>query len=133
MKNDQFRLRLLPNYFKKIGIGILVLTVLFFALRLFNAISLDKTLVLTVSTSGILVSLLILAMSKEKIEDELTAHIRLLSLGLSFIAGVVFIIITPFTAILFGASGESFKSSSSILIFMFIMYFTSFRSRLKKR
>lgn len=133
MKNDQFRLRLLPNYFKKFGIGLLVLTVVFFSLRLFNAISLDKTIVLTVSTSGALVSLLILAMSKEKIEDELTAHIRLLSLGLSFIAGVVAVVIIPFISMLIGTPGGSFQSSPSILIFMFIMYFTSFRSRLKKR
>ncbi|MDD4728992.1 MAG: hypothetical protein PHN55_09625 [Dysgonamonadaceae bacterium] len=133
MKNNQFRLRLLPNYFKKIGLGILVLTVLFFSLRLFNVLSFDKTLVLTISIRGVLVSLLILAMSKEKLEDELTAHIRLLSLGLSFITGVVAVIILPFIAMLIGTSGESFQSSSSILIFMFIMYFTSFRSRLKKR
>ncbi|MDD2475522.1 MAG: hypothetical protein PHI32_06395, partial [Dysgonamonadaceae bacterium] len=100
---------------------------------LFNVLSFDKTLVLTISIRGVLVSLLILAMSKEKLEDELTAHIRLLSLGLSFITGVVAVIILPFIAMLIGTSGESFQSSSSILIFMFIMYFTSFRSRLKKR
>ena len=133
MKNNQFRLRLLPNHFKKIGVGILVLTVLFFSLRLFNVLSFDKTLLLTISTRGILISLLIVAMSEEKIEDELTAYIRLDSLGASFIAVVVIVIITPLTAMLFGASEESFQSSSSILILMFMMYFISFRSRLKKR
>lgn len=133
MKNDQFRLRLLPNCFKKIGIGILVLTVLFFALRLFNVLSFDKILVLTISINGVLISLLIVAISEEKIEDELTAQIRLVSLGASFITGVVAVITSPFLAMLIGASGESFQSSSSILIFMFMMYFISFRSRLKKR
>lgn len=133
MENDQLRLRLLPNYFKKIGIGILVLTVLFFSLRLFSVISLDKTLVLTISIRGILVSLLMLAMSEEKIEDELTAYIRLVSLGTTFLGGVVVVITSPFIAMLIGTSGDSFKSSSSILMFMLMMYFISFRSHLKKR
>ena len=133
MKNDEFRLRLLPNYFKKIGIGILVLTVSFFSLRLFSVLSFGKTLVLTISIRGVLVSLLILAMSKEKIEDELTAHIRLLSLGLTFIGGVVVVITSPFISMLIGTSGESFQNSSSILVFMLMMYFISFRSHLKKR
>ncbi|MDD2475523.1 MAG: hypothetical protein PHI32_06400 [Dysgonamonadaceae bacterium] len=132
MKNNQFRLRLLPNYFKKIGIGILVLTILFFLLRRFNVISLDKTLVLTISSTGVIISLLLLAMSEERIEDELTNHIRLISFVSAFIMGSIFVIVKPYSAMLFDAE-ESYKSSASILIFMFVMYFMIFRFQLKKR
>ena len=110
-----------------------MLTVIFFALRLFNVISLDKILLMRISIRGILLSLLIVASSEEKIEDELTAHIRLVSLSASFFAGVVVVITSPFITMLIGTSEDSFQSSSSFLIFMFIMYFISFRSRLKKR
>lgn len=53
MGNDQFRLRLLPTDFKKVGLVILVLSVLFFFLRISDVLTIDKLLVLIITKTGV--------------------------------------------------------------------------------
>ena len=133
MKNNQLRLRLLPNYFKKIGIGILVLTFLFIFVNKFNILTVEKTIAIIIYKTGLLLSFLILAMSEEKIEDELTAHIRLLSLALTLYASAFYVIISFFWSLLFGGNPEVSGNASLFMCLIYGLYLISFRRRLKYR
>ena len=133
MGNDQFRLRLLPTNFKKVGLGVLVLSVLFFFLRISDVLTIDKLLVLIITKTGVLVSLLLLALTKNKVEDELTSRIRLNAFASSFIFGVGIIIVEPFVKLLFHHRFFSDTGATGLLIAMFIFYFGTYYSMLKKR
>lgn len=132
-KYKQSELRLLPRYFNKIGIGIFLIIGLIIALTLVDILKIDPDILLTITKSGILVGLLILAMTKIKTEDELTLRIRLKSLGFAFIFGVGYTIIEPFINLLFQNSFITKRSVSELLITMLLVYFVIFHSMLKKR
>ena len=132
MGNNQFELRLLPNYFKKIGVGILVLSVLFYLLWTYKILTIDKLVVLTISKAGIIFSLMILSWTKTKMEDELTTRLRLIAFASSFGYGGVFIIAGSFME-LFGVEFELHKNVAFIIGFMYMSYFSTFYQMLKRR
>lgn len=76
----------LPNKFKKFGVGIIFISV---AVIVANILSINNFDVKLIAKYGILVGLLIISISKEKIEDELMVHLRMQSYTFAFIAGVV--------------------------------------------
>ena len=131
--NEQTELRLLPRYFNKIGIGIILIIGLIIALTVLDVFKIDSDFLLTISKSGILVSLLILAMTKIKIEDELSSRIRLKSLGFAFIFGVGYSIAEPFVNLIFHNSFTTERSVTELLITMLLVYFVIFHSLLRKR
>lgn len=136
MRNNQVRLRLLPNYFKKIGLGILVITVLFFLLWRYKILTIDKTLVLTISKAGIIVSLMILSWTKTKMEDELIVKLRLIAFAISFGLGGFLIISGSFMELL-GLDNKIlnvlYNNATFIVVSMYISYFSSFYQMLKNR
>jgi len=93
--------RLLPNYFKKIGIGFLfafiILELLYFYQKKFDpAIYENYRDIYDILFSDILIiGLFFISIAKEKIEDELIMLIRLQSIAKAFILGIVFVIGTP--------------------------------------
>lgn len=131
-KNHQ-DLRLLPVHFKKVAFGIFILSVLFIVLTISKVITVDKDIVKIISKTGILVSLLLLALTKNKIEDELTSRIRLKAFASSFVFGVAYVIVEPFVSLLFKDGFLSDKGVTEVLITMFLFYFMTFYSMLKKR
>ena len=133
MKKNHPHIRLLPNYCKKIGIGILVLTVLFLFLWVYKIIIADKSFLIRILNMSLLSSLLILAWSEEKIEDELTTYVRLVCLAATFCSVAIIVIIEPFSALIFGFTSVIFEKPSLLVTCMFIMYFIIFRTRLKYR
>ncbi|TVQ87940.1 MAG: hypothetical protein EA393_09835 [Bacteroidetes bacterium] len=123
MNKSQNDLRLLPAIFKKIGFTILLLSVLWAALSVSKILSIDKGLAGTLFESGILISLLLLALTRNKTEDELTLKIRLKALAGSFIYGVVFVIFEPLISLLFGGNFLFDIGATQLLISMFLFYF----------
>lgn len=81
----------LPNWFKKIGIGIILISIVAFFMNKFSIEDIDIKLI---SKYGILVGLLLISISKEKIEDELITSLRMQSYTFSFIAGVIITLLT---------------------------------------
>ena len=82
----------LPNSFKKIGTGIAILSFLFLLL---NKFVMDQEIFRIIGRYGILLGLLFVSLSKEKIEDELIASLRMQSYTLAFIAGVLVAMVQP--------------------------------------
>lgn len=135
MKNNSIQvLRLLPNYFKKIGF-ILFLGSLIFIISTINSLATypkNIDFIRLISFDITILSMLIMAMSKEKIEDELTQFVRLRSFAAAFIIGVVTFIIKPFTNYIFRDNYDYIDMEGGELIsFMFIVYFITYYSNLK--
>lgn len=76
-----------------------------------------------ISSSLILLGLSIIALTKNKIEDEFTMLLRLKALGAAFIFGLVYVLISPFLNLIFGDDVNEYPSSLSIMMSMLLFYF----------
>ncbi|HKB45448.1 MAG TPA: hypothetical protein VKC90_13705 [Chitinophagaceae bacterium] len=98
MKNDTKTIRLLPNYFKWIGVGMMILVgLLLIAVKLFKIeLPQNQKEILMVSTLRFfLLGLFVIALARDKIEDELTLLLRLKAMGFIFTLVIVTVIIQP--------------------------------------
>lgn len=113
----------LPHHFKKIGIGIFVLSFLGIMSKLF--IDGDSTLINEISKKGLLIGMLLISISKEKIEDELTIKLRAQSYTIAFIIGVIYALVMPYVE--YGVSnavhsgGETFKDLGDFQVLLFML------------
>lgn len=90
--------RLLPNYFKKIGLGTILLVIFcaFYCVKIREQVSEEYANILaTVFIDFIIIGLLLLALAREKIEDELLMLIRLESMANAFIFSVLYVVVVP--------------------------------------
>jgi len=133
MNKIQTGSQLLPVYFKKIAFGIIITTVLFEALSYSKILMIDKELLNTISRSGILISLLLLALTRSKIEDELTLNIRIRAFAGSFAFGVGILIVEPFVNLIFDGSFSSDIGSTQLIMTMLCFYFLMFFKMKKNR
>lgn len=98
MEKYQPQLRLLPNYFKKIGLGIILLVILcaLYCIKYREQVSEQYTNILaTVFIDFIIIGLLLFALARERIDDELLMLIRLQSMAYAFIFSVLYVVIPP--------------------------------------
>lgn len=83
----------LPNYFKKVGWTLVILSLIsLFATKLFEG---DFDLLKTILKNLMLLGLLIVTLSKEKIEDEYIENLRSMAFRCAFILGVIYVLIQP--------------------------------------
>jgi len=120
----------LPNRFIKIGIGIFIVTfVSFFVLKL---ISLNSDFTKLILRSIMLISLLVISVSKDKEEDEMVKLIRVQSYALAFVIGVLFAVIQPVINYLVGLVVSTDKTiytnlgDFQVLIFMLMIQLNFF-------
>lgn len=136
-QKHQPQLRLLPNYFKKIGIGlflfaIIVLKLLNFFLKELNPIWFENyhDFLRIIRFDIAIIGLLLFAFAKDKIEDELTLLLRLQSIAYAFIFGVLFVLIRPFFDFIDGGQ-ISEVDGRLIITIMLVMYIFTFILRKK--
>jgi hypothetical protein len=126
MKNSNFYnspIRLLPVYFKKIGLVLVLLTAAFpilFKISSAEVLLSNKELLKIIVRSLFMIGLTLIGFSKDKIEDELTMIIRMKAIIMSFIYGLVFAITSPLLAYFTDVSTHD--EASVIFIQMLIMY-----------
>lgn len=82
----------LPNYFKKIGY---VLFILSFLVLVTNQFIIQQLTITIMAKYGLLTGMLIYSVSKEKIEDELIIKLRMQSYTFAFVIAVVYTLIQP--------------------------------------
>ncbi|WP_340076445.1 hypothetical protein [Leptobacterium sp. I13] len=88
------KLKLLPNVYKKIGWGLLITAIIvLIALKLIPG---EIEIAKDITKKALLVSLLFLSVSRDKIEDELTIKLRAHSYSLAFVMGVIYALIQPY-------------------------------------
>jgi hypothetical protein len=124
-------LKLLPNRVK--GVAIILVVITFFALIAGKFLFSDYHTVRLLIKNLLLVSLLLVSISRDKIEDELTLVLRLQSYAFAFIAGVVYAMVQPVANLLveFLINNEAATfvelSITQVLFFMLLVqlsYFT---------
>jgi hypothetical protein len=128
----------LPHVYLKIGIAIVVASILVMFWRAF-AMDGDTELLKTILKKTLLVGMLIMSVSKDRQEDELTVMLRMQSYALAFVIGVIYALVMPYVD--YGVSnvvkpeGETLKDLGDfqVLIFMLMIqlgfYHTSKRYR----
>ena len=115
----------LPSYYKKIGVGLIILS--FIALVLLSAFATDVDLMRSIFRKGLLIGLLMVSLAKEEIEDELTIKLRTQSYSMAFICGVLYAVIQPYVNYLFNAQVKmkdvpySDLGDFQVLIFMLLI------------
>lgn len=133
-KISNFRL---PYSFKKIGIIVFILSFIALMSKIF--ISENSEIITEISKKGLLIGMLLISISRDKIEDELTVKLRAQSYAIAFIVGVMYALVMPYVE--FGVSnivhsgGEKFKDLGDfqVLIFMLMIqlmfYYTLKKAR----
>ena len=121
---------LLPNYYKKVGISLLILSLITLMTRKY--LIEDGELIRQIAKKGMLLSLLLITISKEKIEDELIIKLRGQAFAFAFVAGVIYTLIQPLINYLVALVIRPEKAVLNglddfiILWFMLVMYLTFF-------
>ncbi|MBC8754973.1 hypothetical protein H2O64_09845 [Kordia sp. YSTF-M3] len=128
----------LPHTFKKFGVALVALSILFlFARKLFD---IDVAITLKfILKRVVLVGLLIIAISKEKVEDEMIRTIRGQAFSMAFIAGVVYTLIQPLINYIVALFVEKDKEPLTdvgdfqvlwFLLTMYLLFFYMIKKRL---
>lgn len=83
----------LPHFYKNIGLGLLLLS--FIVLTISKFVEFEVQWIPPVMNHAMLIGLLIISLSREKIEDELIETLRSKSYALAFIIGVLYTLMQP--------------------------------------
>ena len=116
-------LNLLPNYFKKIGLGFILASVVFVVSVKISGIhptAEKKEMMKTISRDVVLLGMMFIAFSKEKDEDELTMLIRMKALASAFVYIVIFKIVSDVFGII---DQELIENMNGYFFQMMIWYF----------
>ncbi len=84
----------LPAQYKKIGIAVTIIS--FIGLFVLGYIDNEPEILRDLIKKSILVGLLIISISKDSIEDELTIKLRGKSYAMAFVFGVVYALVQPY-------------------------------------
>lgn len=133
MEKTKNELKLFPNYFKKIGLGIILLDIIFVVIvGLFfketDFIQSNKKYMGIFSYDFLLIGIAVICFTKEKIEDERTVALRTQSMAIAFVFGIGFTIFSPFTSLIFENSIE-FQESRQVTFIMLGTYLFYFIAR----
>ncbi len=120
-RKDTSTAALLPAIFKKVGLALILLTVLsIVSIKLLN-IELSQTLkelLPTITLNLVIAGLLLISLTRDKEEDEMTLSLRWKAMVWAFIAASVYVIITPLANLLFKQSTH--VTGQHIVLFMLI-------------
>lgn len=128
--NKYKRFLVLPNYFKKIGLVIFIISLVF--VLAVGFLTEGNETIKQIGKNITLISLLIIVLSKEKIEDELIEKLRGQAFTLAFITGVIYAIFQPYINYLVAAVVKPEKAVFEqlgdfvILWFMLVVYLCFF-------
>ena len=80
--------------YKTIGFGLMILSVI--SLIILSILTGEIEFMKSLAKNGLLISMLIISISKDKVEDEFTIQLRAKSYSLAFVIGVIYAIIQPY-------------------------------------
>ncbi len=121
----------LPNYFKKIGWTIFGVTLIL--VLIFKIIENPNPIISTICKKGMLVGLLVIALAREKVEDEMIEKLRGKSFSAAFIFGVLYALVQPLVNYFVGVTINSEPTTYSdlgdfqVLWFMLFIYVMLFK------
>lgn len=114
----------LPHGFMTIGIAIIIASIVGMCVRAF-ALEGDLIWLKQLLQKTLLVGMLIMSMSKDKVEDEMTITLRAQSYAIAFVVGVIYALVMPYVE--YGVSnvvhsgGEAFKDLGDFQVLLFML------------
>ncbi len=124
MKKKYRKLNLLPFYFRNIGLGIIGIALFAALIKLTGWSDLESSPELrTILETSLLIGLLLITLSKGRIEDERTIEIRMQLYTAAFIYGVVVTIIAKVLNFIEFFHSEKEITAFHLLFQMFAFYF----------
>jgi hypothetical protein len=123
---------LLPVYFKKIGIVVIVLS--FLPLIIVKAFDIEliksqKELFKTLTLNILILGMVFIAWSRDKIEDEMTMSIRLSSMAWTFLWAVLLVVIKPLFDFLFYGTSSVFTAQPLVIMMLFYYLFVFYQKK----
>ena len=114
----------LPNLYLKIGIYIAAASIILMFARAF-VFEGDTVWLKLLLQKALLVGLLIMSISKDKIEDEMTVQLRAQSYMIAFVFGVVFALVMPNVEFIVSnivhSGGEAYKDLGDFQVLLFML------------
>ena len=114
----------LSNVYLKIGIAVVVVSIVAMFWRVL-AMEGDTEWLRSLAKKGLIIGMLLMSISKDKEEDELTVKLRTQSYAIAFIIGVIYALVMPYVD--YGVSnvikpeGETFKELGDFQILIFML------------
>ncbi|WP_157543847.1 hypothetical protein [Mucilaginibacter paludis] len=114
-------LRLLPNSFKKIGLMVILVPLIISVMFRIFLPEFGRSVMALLVIDFIIIGLLLIALSKEKIDDERILTIRLKAVLSSFIVAVIYTVVSPLLNPLFGDAIKDINGQL-VVFTMLLMY-----------
>jgi len=114
----------LPHKFLRVGITIATLSIIVMFIRAF-VMEGDTEWLKTILKQCLLIGMLLMSVSKDKEEDEMTVTLRSQSYAIAFVVGVMYALVLPYVE--FGVSnavhsgGEAFKQLGDFQVLTFML------------
>jgi hypothetical protein len=123
---------LLPVYFKKIGMVVIVLS--FLPLIIVKAFDIEliksqKELFKTLTLNILILGLVFIAWSRDKMEDEMTMSIRLSAMAWTFLWAVLLVVIKPLFDFLFYGTSSVFTAQPLVIMMLFYYLFVYYQKK----
>jgi len=123
---------LLPVYFKKIGIVVILLS--FLPLIIVKAFDIEliksqKELFKTLTLNILILGMVFIAWSRDKIEDEMTMSIRLSSMAWTFLWAILLVVIKPLFDFLFYGTSSVFTAQPLVIMMLFYYLFVYYQKK----
>ena len=119
-------INLFPNYFKKIGIAMMLLGLILAGIISQLDISfvkiVSKDVLKVVTVDFFLMGILFFAWAKDEIEDEMTMTMRLKAIEWTFMYAVIYVIIAPILDKLLATDTIENINSKSLVVMMLTVY-----------
>ena len=115
---------LLPNYYKLIGMVVIMLAfiaAISMKISNINVTQTSKGFIKLMAANGFILGLLFIAWARDKAEDERNNALQLKSMGFSFILTALFVVVEPVTAVLLKTTPGN-SSAQGLIIGMLVFY-----------
>lgn len=125
MENKQNKTKaiLLPIYFKKIGLAVMIAAVvpaIIIKSMQVEMLQSQKDLFRIFTLNAFILGLLFVALAKDKIEDEMTVAIRLKAMAFAFSWSVLYVIVQPFVEVVFKDPVQDSTGQQVVLSMLFV-------------
>lgn len=133
-KTQMYSFVLIPHIFQKIGyLGAIIF---FIVEKLLYHIWTEQQILYNISYSLMLIFMLMIVISKEKIEDEMTIQIRAYSYSSAFFVGILSGILIPIVKVIFASQAvqlHQLTSASGLLVVLMLQQILMFRGLKRKQ
>jgi len=121
---------LLPSYFKIVGLIVIILGfIIAFCVKPYITAG-QKPLAKTITINVIIIGLFLIAWTRDKIEDEMSVHLRFQSMAVAFLFGIIFCLFHPVVSSFLNDTDLDISGQQLVMTMLLFFIFTYF---LKKR